>query len=71
MLRAWRPAVMIIFVFAAVMTPTPDPWSMFILAGPMCVLFFAAVGVSTLLDRRADAGRPDWLEVPDDQASAL
>ncbi|HET8595471.1 MAG TPA: twin-arginine translocase subunit TatC [Intrasporangium sp.] len=71
MLRAWRPAVMIIFVFAAVMTPTPDPWSMFILAGPMCVLFFAAVGVSSLLDRRADAARPDWLEVPDDQASAL
>lgn len=71
MLKAWRPAVMIIFVFAAVMTPTPDAWSMFMLAGPMTVLFFAAVGVSFLLDRRADATRPDWLEVSDDQASAL
>jgi sec-independent protein translocase protein TatC len=71
MVRAWRPAVMMIFVFAAVMTPTPDPWSMFFLAGPMVVLYFAAVGVALLLDRRRAKDEPDWLAVPDDQASAL
>ncbi len=71
MLKAWRPAVMIIFVFAAVMTPTPDPWSMFFLAGPMIILYFAAVGVAMLLDRRREQDKPDWLEVADDQASAL
>jgi sec-independent protein translocase protein TatC len=71
MVRAWRPAVMMIFVFAAVMTPTPDPWSMFFLAGPMVVLYFAAVGVALLLDRRRAKDEPDWLAVPDAQASAL
>ena len=25
MLKGWRPAIIIIFVFAAMMTPTPDP----------------------------------------------
>ncbi len=71
MIRAWRPAVMIIFVFAAVMTPTPDPWSMLVLAAPMVLLYFSAVGVCTLLDRRKSKQTPDWLDVPDDQASSL
>lgn len=71
MLRAWRPAVMVIFVFAAVMTPTPDPWTMLFLAAPMIALFFGAVGICVLLDRRRAAEAPDWMHVPDDEASAL
>ena len=71
MMKAWRPAVMIIFVFSAVMTPTPDPWTMIVLATPMIVLFFGAIGVSKLLDKRKAAEQPDWLNVPDDETSAL
>jgi sec-independent protein translocase protein TatC len=71
MLKGWRPAVMLIFVFAAVMTPTPDPWTMLVLATPMIVLFFGAVGVCLLFDRRREQNQPEWLDVPDDQASAL
>ncbi|MDN5767783.1 MAG: twin-arginine translocase subunit TatC [Humibacillus sp.] len=71
MVKAWRPAVMVIFVFAAVMTPTPDPWSMLVLAAPMVALYFSAVGVCTLLDRRKAKETPDWLDVPDDEASSL
>lgn len=71
MLKSWRPAVMIIFVFAAVMTPTPDPWTMIVLASPMVLLFFGAVGISLLFDRRRESHQPEWLDVPDDQASAL
>ncbi|MEO6999141.1 MAG: twin-arginine translocase subunit TatC [Terracoccus sp.] len=71
MMRAWRPSVMVIFVFAAVMTPTPDPWSMLVLAAPMVLLYFSAVGVCTLLDRRKAKETPDWLDVPDDEASSL
>ena len=71
MIRAWRPAVMVIFVFAAVMTPTPDPWSMLVLAAPMVLLYFSAVGVCTLLDRRKAKETPDWLDVPDDEPSSL
>jgi len=71
MLKGWRPAVMIIFVFAAVMTPTPDAYTMLFLATPMIALYFASVGLAFLFDRRKDADRPDWLEVADDEASAL
>lgn len=71
MLKAWRPAVMVIFVFAAVMTPTPDAFTMLFMASPMIVLYFASVGVAFLLDRKKQANLPDWLDVPDDQASAL
>ena len=71
MLKGWRPAVMIILVFAAIMTPTPDAYTMLFLASPMVLLYFASVGVASLLDRRKEEHKPDWLEVPDDQASAL
>jgi sec-independent protein translocase protein TatC len=71
MLKGWRIAVMLIFVFAAMMTPTPDAWTMLVLAGPMVGLFFAAVGVSTLLDRRRKRREPEWAHLADDEASAL
>lgn len=53
--RGWRWAVLIAFVFAAVMTPTPDALTMVLVAAPICVLYFAALGVATWHDRRADA----------------
>ena len=71
MLKGWRVAVLLIFVFAAMMTPTPDAWTMLVLAFPMVAFFFAAVGISTLLDRRRARHRPDWNNVADDEASPL
>ena len=71
MLRGWRIAVILIFVFAAVATPTPDPFTMFLLAGPLCLLYFGAVGVATLVDRRRAKAAPDLAGLPDDEASTL
>lgn len=71
MLRGWRPAVMLIFVFAAVMTPTPDAYTMCILALPMVAFFFAAVGIAFIFDKRKAKDEPGWLDVPDDEASSL
>ena len=71
MLKGWRIAVILIFVFAAMMTPTPDAWTMLILALPMVGLFYAAVGVSFLLDRRRARQQPDWTNLADDEASPL
>ena len=71
MLKGWRIAVILIFVFSAMMTPTPDAWTMLALALPMIGLFSAAVGVSALLDRRRARHEPEWAKVPDDQASPL
>ena len=71
MLKGWRIAVILIFVFSAMMTPTPDAWTMLALAMPMIGLFFAAVGVSTLLDRRRARREPEWAKLADDEASPL
>jgi sec-independent protein translocase protein TatC len=71
MLKGWRVAVLLIFVFAAMMTPTPDAWTMLVLAFPMVAFFFAAVGVATLLDRRRARREPEWAKVADDEASPL
>ena len=48
--RRWT--VLGIFVFAAIATPTGDPITMLMLAGPMWILFEAAVLVCRLNDRR-------------------
>jgi len=70
----WRAIVFVIFVFAAVATPTGDPLTMTVLAVPICLLFFVALGVSTLHDRskakRQAVENPDSL-LDDDEASTL
>jgi sec-independent protein translocase protein TatC len=71
MLKGWRVAVMLIFVFAAMMTPTPDAWTMLALAFPMIALYFGAVGVAALIDRRRHRDEPDWSGLSDDEASTL
>jgi len=73
MVKSWRPAIFLIFLFAAIMTPSPDAWSMVALALPMIALYFLAVVVSFLLDRRKAKRDPTtgWQHVPDDQASEL
>ena len=47
--------VLVIFVFAAVATPSGDPFTMCLLAIPMCVLFFAAEIIAYLNDKRRKA----------------
>lgn len=54
LLRGWRWAVLIAFVFTAFANPLPDAWSMVAMALPICGLYFAAVGVAVLHDRRRD-----------------
>jgi sec-independent protein translocase protein TatC len=52
MFKWWRGVIMIIFVFSAIAVPTGDPIGMSVLAVPICVLYFGAVGIATLNDRR-------------------
>ena len=51
-LKGWRVAIIVITVFAAMATPAADVTSMLLLGGILCVLYFAAVGLSMLFDRR-------------------
>ncbi|PKQ26136.1 MAG: twin-arginine translocase subunit TatC [Actinobacteria bacterium HGW-Actinobacteria-4] len=50
-LKGWRWAVVVMFTFGAVMTPTPDVITMFALAIPMCALYFGAIGIGALRKR--------------------
>lgn len=52
MLGWWRGMIMGVTVFAAFATPTVDPMSMLLLAAPIVVLYFIAVGISFLNDKR-------------------
>lgn len=52
-LNGWRWAIIIIFIFCAMVTPTVgDISSMFLMAIPMVLLYLLAVGISLLSDRR-------------------
>ena len=66
----WRPAVFLMFVFGAVVTPTPDPFGMSVLAGCMAVLYFGAVAFALLNDRRR-ARRARYAELADDELSPI
>jgi sec-independent protein translocase protein TatC len=52
MRKWWRGIVLAIFIFAAIAVPTGDPIGMSVLAIPICLLYFAAVGIAELNDRR-------------------
>ncbi|MQA00964.1 MAG: twin-arginine translocase subunit TatC [Dehalococcoidia bacterium] len=48
----WRFAVVGAFAFSAVATPTPDPVTQALVAGPMAVLYFLGIGLAWFVRRR-------------------
>ena len=51
-LSRWRRwAVVLIFAFAAVITPSQDPYSLFFMAVPMCLFYEASIVVGKVLKR--------------------
>jgi len=50
-LKGWRVAILIITLFCATATPAADLVTMFLLAIPMVILYFAAAGVAWWHDR--------------------
>ena len=50
--KQWRVAIMVVFVIAAVITPSGDPISMLALAVPMTVLYILAVVIGFVAQRR-------------------
>ncbi|MBD0424017.1 twin-arginine translocase subunit TatC [Streptomyces sp. NPDC052309] len=69
MLGWWRAMIMGITLFAAIATPSTDPLTMIALAGPIWVLYFGAVVIALLNDRRRR--RREALGPADDEASEL
>ena len=62
MLRAWRPAVAVLVVVAAVATPSQDPFSMMMMAVPLWIFYFGAAAVARFLIEPARARRRAQLE---------
>lgn len=71
-LGRYRPFIVVgTFVFAAVATPSTDPFSMLFLAIPMTTLFLISEAVARIVDRRRQRRRlaaPQWA---DDEISPL
>jgi sec-independent protein translocase protein TatC len=71
--RSRRWIFFLTIVFAAFVTPTQDPFTMLLMAGPMIVLFEIAIQVARVVDkRRAKRDAMDHFhDLDDDEASPL
>ena len=67
-IKSWRIAVLVIVLFTAIATPAADVLSMFLLAIPMVLLYFAAAAIAWLHDRRQGKKQ---LSINDDSPSIL
>lgn len=54
MLRSFRYAIVVIFIIAAILTPTPDVINQSLLAGPMLLLYILSIGVAYIWRRPSD-----------------
>jgi len=52
LLKGWRYAIMAVFVIAAVITPSGDPYSMLALAIPMSLFYLLAVAIGLVIQKR-------------------
>ncbi|MET8255341.1 twin-arginine translocase subunit TatC [Micromonospora sp. NPDC005197] len=71
LLSWWRVAIFVFFAFSAVVTPTPDPFGMTALAVCLSALYFGAVGVAFLNDKRRGRGKEVYAGLDDDEVSPL
>jgi sec-independent protein translocase protein TatC len=57
-LSKWRrPAAVVIFIFAAVITPSQDPISLFAMALPMCLFYEASIVIGRMVRPDLKTGR--------------
>ncbi len=73
LMRWQRIIIFLVFVFAAIATPSQDPFTMCALAVPMVLLFEIAVLVAYFHDKRKArrAAAAGFGDIPDDEASPL
>ena len=67
-IKSWRMAVFVSAVVGAIATPVAEPMAMFLLMGPLLILYFVAAGIAYLHDKRV-AKKLAALELADPQAA--
>ena len=55
LLRNIKYAILMSFIMAAVLTPSPDPWNQMVFAVPMVALYVISIGIAWLVTRRGQA----------------
>jgi sec-independent protein translocase protein TatC len=55
LVHKFKYAVLIMFVIAAVVTPSSDPWNQSILAGTMLILYLLCIGIVALVGQRTNS----------------
>jgi len=63
LIRHGRYAILIIFILAALITPTPDVTTMLTFAAPMILLYYVGIGASYLLVLRREGRKLPWVPV--------
>jgi sec-independent protein translocase protein TatC len=63
LIRHSRYAILINFIIAAVVTPTPDIFNMSLFALPMCVLYYLGIFMGYLFVLRREGRRFPWENV--------
>jgi sec-independent protein translocase protein TatC len=63
LLKHSRYAILIIFIIAAVVTPTPDAFNMMLFALPMCLLFYVGIFAGYLLVLNRENRRLPWRRI--------
>lgn len=64
--RVWRIAFVVIFIAAAVITPTGDPYTQTLVAIPLVVLYFISMGIAALIGRSRKKAEEEEDEEGDD-----
>lgn len=52
--RNFKYAFLLCFVFSAILTPTPDPVTMTVMAGPMILLYVLSIGIAWVVQKRRE-----------------
>ncbi|MHB1079626.1 MAG: twin-arginine translocase subunit TatC [Prosthecobacter sp.] len=64
-------AIVAIAIFAAIVTPTPDPFTMLVLAGPLYVLYETCIWLAYFMEKKDRAAYPEYYADIDKDAKEL
>lgn len=64
-------AIVAIAIFAAIVTPTPDPFTMLVLAGPLYVLYETCIWLAYFMEKKDRAAYPEYYAEIDKDAKEL